>query len=155
MPKLTVVVNLTYQEQGWDGDWEGLGRDSHAERAQVNIMDATGCLLVVQGFILDKRFGVGQKKHIENAKVLVANTPMDTDKIKMYGARVKTDSISKVAEIELAEKAKMKQKCEQIIAQGTNVFINRQLIYNFPEEILTDAGVVSIEHAGIALPLRC
>lgn len=105
----------------------------------------------MQGFILDKRFGVGQKKRVENAKVLVANTPMDTDKIKMYGARVKTDSINKVAEIELAEKAKMKQKCEKIIAQGTNVFINRQLIYNYPEEILTDAGVVSIEHAGAVL----
>ena len=47
----------------------------------------------MQGFILDKKIGVGQAKKIENAKVLVANTPMDTDKIKMYGARVRVDSI--------------------------------------------------------------
>lgn len=73
---------------------------------------------------------------------------MDTDKIKMYGARVKTDSMTKVAEIEAAERNKMKVKCEQIIAQGINVFINRQLIYNYPEQIFTDAGVTSIEHAG-------
>lgn len=76
---------------------------------------------------------------------------MDTDKIKMYGARVKTDSLDRVAEIEQAEKAKMKAKCEKIIAQGINVFINRQLIYNYPEEIFTDAGIVSIEHAGVIL----
>ena len=105
----------------------------------------------MQGFILDKKIGVGQKKLIENAKVLVANTPMDTDKIKMYGARVRTDSMSKVAEIELAERQKMKDKCDKIIAQGINVFINRQLIYNYPEELFADAGVMSIEHAG-ALP---
>jgi T-complex protein 1 subunit beta len=102
----------------------------------------------MQGFILDKSIGIGQKKRVEDAKVLVANTPMDTDKIKMYGARVRTDSMTKVAEIELAERAKMKEKCEKIIAQGINVFINRQLIYNYPEEIFTDAGIVSIEHAG-------
>jgi T-complex protein 1 subunit beta len=53
----------------------------------------------------------------------------------------------KVAEIEEAEKDKMRAKCTKIIAHGVNVFINRQLIYNFPEQIFTDAGVVSIEHA--------
>ena len=37
------------------------------------------------GFILNKSFGVGQKRRIENAKILIANTPMDTDKIKIYG----------------------------------------------------------------------
>lgn len=102
----------------------------------------------LQGFILDKKIGVGQKTRIENAKVLVANTPMDTDKIKMYGAKVRADSMTKVAEIEQAEKAKMKDKCDKIIAQGINVFINRQLIYNYPEELFGDAGVMSIEHAG-------
>ena len=33
---------------------------------------------------------------------MVANTAMDTDKIKIYGARVKVDSLSKVAAIEQA-----------------------------------------------------
>jgi T-complex protein 1 subunit beta len=109
----------------------------------------------LQGFILDKKIGVGQKKQMENAKVLVANTPMDTDKIKMYGARVKTDSMTRVAEIEAAERAKMKAKCEAIIAQGINVFINRQLIYNYPEQIFTEAGVMSIEHAGVLPSAAC
>jgi T-complex protein 1 subunit beta len=41
----------------------------------------------------------------------------------------------------------MRGKCQKIIDHGINCFINRQLIYNFPEQIFTDAGVVSIEHA--------
>lgn len=57
-----------------------------------------------EGFILEKRIGVGCPKRIENAKVLIANTTMDTDKIKVYGAKVKTDSIQTVAEIEDVEK---------------------------------------------------
>eukprot|EP01042_Synura_sphagnicola_P000159 gene159-160_t len=100
-----------------------------------------------EGFILDKSFGVGQSRRIENAKILIANTPMDTDKIKIYGSRVRVDSMAKVADIEEAEKQKMRDKCHKIIQHGINCFVNRQLIYNFPEQIFTDAGVVSIEHA--------
>jgi len=102
---------------------------------------------LTDGFVMDKSFGIGQPHRVENAKILVANTPMDTDKIKIYGSRVRVDSMAKVAEIEEAEKDKMKKKCEKIIEHGINVFVNRQLIYNFPEQIFTDAGVVSIEHA--------
>jgi T-complex protein 1 subunit beta len=100
-----------------------------------------------EGFVLDKSFGVGQPKRLENVKLLIANTPMDTDKIKIYGSRVRVDSILKVAEIEEAEKNKMRLKCKKIIDHGINCFINRQLIYNFPEQIFTEAGVISIEHA--------
>ena len=100
-----------------------------------------------EGFILDKKIGVGQPKRIENAVILVANTSMDTDKVKIYGARVRVDSMQKVADIEAAEKDKMREKCRKIIAHGINVFINRQLIYNLPEEIFADAGVMAIEHA--------
>jgi len=52
-----------------------------------------------------------------------------------------------VADIEKAEKGKMRAKVENIISQGLNCFVNRQLIYNFPEEIFADAGVMAIEHA--------
>ncbi|KAK8926586.1 T-complex protein 1 subunit alpha [Platanthera zijinensis] len=100
-----------------------------------------------EGFILDKKIGIGQPKRIENAKILVANTAMDTDKVKIYGARVRVDSMAKVAEIETAEKEKMREKVQKIIAHGINCFINRQLIYNFPEELFADAGILSIEHA--------
>ncbi|KAL8856608.1 MAG: hypothetical protein Q9178_006763 [Gyalolechia marmorata] len=100
-----------------------------------------------QGFILDKRIGVNQPKRLENAKILVANTAMDTDKVKIFGARVKVDSTGGLAKLEEAEREKMKQKVENIKAHGINCFVNRQLIYNRPEQLFSDAGIVSIEHA--------
>ncbi|XP_043565707.1 T-complex protein 1 subunit beta [Chiloscyllium plagiosum] len=100
-----------------------------------------------EGFLLDKKIGVNQPKKIENAKILIANTSMDTDKIKIFGSRVRVDSTAKVAEIELAEKEKMKEKVDRILKHGINCFINRQLIYNYPEQLFGAAGVMAIEHA--------
>lgn len=100
-----------------------------------------------EGFLLDKKIGVNQPKRLENANILVANTPMDTDKIKVFGSKVKVDAISKVAELEVAEKEKMKDKVAKILKHKCNVFINRQLIYNYPEQLFADAGVMAIEHA--------
>jgi len=50
---------------------------------------------------------------------------MDYDKIKIYGAKVKADSSTKVAEIEAAEREKMRRKVEKILAHKPDVFINR------------------------------
>jgi len=72
---------------------------------------------------------------------------MDTDKIKIYGGKVKTSSIDQLAKIEEQEKNKMKEKVQKIIKHGCNVFINRQLIYNYPEELFTEANIGCIEHA--------
>merc|ERR1711907_659906 len=118
---------------------------------QIQIVKMTGgCLTdsyLEEGFILNKKIGVGQPKRIENANIMVANTSMDADKIKIFGSRVRTESMAKVAEIEVAEKEKMKDKCKKIVDHGINVFINRQLIYNVPEQEFTANGVLSIEHA--------
>jgi len=99
------------------------------------------------GFILEKRISPGHPKTLTNCKVMVANTPMDTDKIKIYGSRVKVDSLEAVQEIEKAEKDKMKGKVEKICESGCNVFINRQLIYNYPEEVFKNNKVMCIEHS--------
>lgn len=72
---------------------------------------------------------------------------MDTDKIKVFGARVRVDGTGKLAELERAEKEKMKAKVAQIAAHGVNVFVNRQLVYNYPEQLLAEAGIMVIEHA--------
>lgn len=50
---------------------------------------------------------------------------MDYDKIKIYGTKVKVDSMDKVAEIETAEREKMAEKVAKIMAYKPNVFINR------------------------------
>jgi len=117
----------------------------------IHIIKKTGASLrdsfLEEGYILEKRIGVGQPKRIENAKILVANTPMDTDKIKIFGSRIKVTSTEEMAKLEQAEKEKMIEKCGKIVKHGVNVFINRQLIYNLPEQYFTEHGVVSIEHA--------
>ncbi|KAI0719208.1 chaperonin Cpn60/TCP-1 family [Fomitopsis betulina] len=100
-----------------------------------------------EGFILDKTIGINCPKRLENATILIANTSMDTDKIKIFGARVKVDSTGKLAELERAEREKMKAKVESIAAHGINCFVNRQLIYNYPESLLAEKGVLTIEHA--------
>ena len=82
------------------------------------------------GFLLNKSPGQNQPRRVENARVLLANTAMDTDKIKVFGSRVRTNDIKSLAEIEQAEKDKMKEKVEKICEYDMNVFINRQLIYN-------------------------
>lgn len=100
-----------------------------------------------EGFILEKSISVGCPRRKENPKILLANTPMDYDKIKIMGSKVKASSMDQVAEIEAAEKAKMKGKVDKILAHNPDVFINRQLIYNYPEQLLADKGVMVIEHA--------
>lgn len=72
---------------------------------------------------------------------------MDTDKIKVFGSSIKVDSLAKIADLEMAEKEKMKEKVDKILAHKCNVFINRQLIYNYPEQLFADAQIMSIEHA--------
>lgn len=117
----------------------------------INILKKTGGGLedsyLDEGFLLEKEIGHNQPKRMENAKILVANTPMDTDKIKVFGSKVKVDSTAKVAEIELAEKNKMKSKVEKILTHNISCFINRQLIYDYPDQLFADAGIMAIEHA--------
>ncbi|AET40128.1 chaperonin-containing T-complex subunit CCT2 Ecym_5373 [Eremothecium cymbalariae DBVPG len=99
------------------------------------------------GFILPKRFGNNQAKSVKNAKILIANTSLDTDKVKIFGAKFKVDSTSKLARLEKAEREKMKSKIDRIAKFGINIFINRQLIYDYPEQLFTDMEINSIEHA--------
>lgn len=102
---------------------------------------------LADGFILEKKIATCATVKKDNPKIMVANTPMDHDKIKIFGSKVKVDSVTKVAEIEEAEREKMRRKVDKILAHKPDVFINRQLIYNYPEQLLSNAGVLVIEHA--------
>lgn len=99
------------------------------------------------GFILQKKFGNNQPKRVEKAKILLANTALDTDKVKIFGTKFKADSTSKLAQLEKAERDKMASKINKISKFGINTFINRQLIYDYPEQLFTDMNINSIEHA--------
>ena len=65
-----------------------------------------------------KRKLVNQPKRLENARILIANTAMDTDKIKVFGSKVRVESTAKVA-----EKEKMRNKADLILKHIN--FINR------------------------------
>ena len=106
-----------------------------------------GDSFIADGMVLEKTISTGCAKTIKNPRVMVANTPMDHDKIKIMGSKVKVDSMTKIGEIEEAEKLKMKAKVQKILDHKPDVFVNRQLIYNYPEQLLADAGVMVIEHA--------
>lgn len=41
----------------------------------------------------------------------------------------------------------MKAKVAKIAAHGITCFVNRQLIYNYPESLFAEHGIMSIEHA--------
>ena len=106
-----------------------------------------GDSFIADGMVLEKTIATSCARSIQNPRVLIANTPMDHDKIKIMGSKVKVDSMTAIAEIEQAEKNKMKAKVDKILAHRPDVFINRQLIYNYPEQLLAEAGVMVIEHA--------
>jgi T-complex protein 1 subunit beta len=72
---------------------------------------------------------------------------MDTDKVKIFGARLKVQDTSELALLERAERDKMKEKVGDILAHDINCFVNRQLIYNYPEQLFAENGVMAIEHA--------
>ncbi|KAH9813746.1 chaperonin Cpn60/TCP-1 family [Melampsora americana] len=73
-----------------------------------------------EGFILEKKIGT--------------NCP------KIFGARIRVDGTSKLAELERAEREKMKAKVAKIKAHGIN-------FYNYPESLFAEAGIMCIEHA--------
>lgn len=61
--------------------------DSYLDEGEgADVISRAGCLLTrrpLAGFLLDKKIGVNQPKRMENVKILIANTGMDTDKIKV------------------------------------------------------------------------
>jgi T-complex protein 1 subunit beta len=93
--------------------------------SQIEFWDISHSIpTLVEGFILDKTIAVNSPKRMENVKILIANTceylwctlnvmfnesghsAMDTDKIKIFGARVKVDGTGKLAELERAERVR-------------------------------------------------
>lgn len=115
----------------------------------INIIKTEGELqqsYLVDGFILDKDVIVPTLK---NPRILVANTSMDTDKIKINGAQVNVRSVSELSQIEDAERQRMQEKVEKIVGaeNGIDVFVNRQIIYDYFLQLFREKNVVAVEHA--------
>ncbi|KAI4291943.1 T-complex protein 1 subunit beta [Pancytospora philotis] len=99
--------------------------------------------ILVDGLVLDKPVDVD----IESPRVLVANTALDFDKIKIFSSKISVNCISELEKIEAAEKEKMRTKIDAIASIPYDLFVNRQLIYDYPMQLLRNRGLAVIEHA--------
>lgn len=98
---------------------------------------------IVDGIILNKDVEVA----LDNPKVLIANTAMDYDKIKIFSSKINVESVKELEKIETAEKEKMCAKVDAICSVPFSLFINRQIIYDYPQQLLRKRGICVIEHA--------
>lgn len=84
---------------------------------------------------------------IENPRILVCNTSLDYDKLKVLSSKIKVNTVSELKEIEDAEKEKMKNKIELLTSVEHDLLVNRQLVYDYPMQLLKNKGVKVIENA--------
>lgn len=99
--------------------------------------------MIVDGIVLNKSFDI----NLTNPKILVANTSLDFDKTKIFSSKISVDSIRELENIENAEKEKMVAKVDSICKTPFDLFINRQIIYDYPNQLLENKGIKIIEHA--------
>lgn len=113
----------------------------------IQIIKCSGKLedsYIDDGFILNKDTTINSMK---NPKILIANTSMDQDKIKIFGSKICVNSIEDLADMEKIERDKMLMKIKNICSYNIDCFINRQLIYDYPMQLLKSKNVQPIEHA--------
>ncbi|OAG31968.1 T-complex protein 1 subunit beta [Nematocida displodere] len=101
---------------------------------------------VDEGLLLECEIGPGQNTAMDNPRVLIVNTAMDTDKVKIFGAKASVTSPKELGRLEEAEKQKMSEKVASIAAHA-DVIVNRQIIYDYPTQEFTRLGKMSIERA--------
>ncbi|ADM12178.1 T complex protein 1 subunit beta [Encephalitozoon intestinalis ATCC 50506] len=119
-------------------------------RNDLNLVQVIKCSGKLEDSYLDDGFLLKKDVRIEEVndpKILIANTSMDQDKIKIFGAKINVSSVGELEEMEKVEKGKIQEKVERISQNGINMFINRQLIYDYPLQLLKIKGIQAIEHA--------
>ncbi|KAI5138581.1 T-complex protein 1 subunit beta [Nematocida ausubeli] len=98
------------------------------------------------GLLLECDVGPGQKESFDEPRVLIINTSLDTDKVKIFGAKASVSSPAELEKLEAAETLRMRNKVESI-ARYADVIVNRQIIYDYPTQEFTRHGKISIERA--------
>lgn len=83
-----------------------------------------------------------------NPKILVANTSLDYDKIKILTSKIDVTSISELEKVEKAEKDRMVEKIEGICKIDFDIFVNRQIIYDYNMHLLLSKNKIVVENAG-------
>ncbi|KAI5169108.1 T-complex protein 1 subunit beta [Pancytospora epiphaga] len=112
----------------------------------VKLEGDLGESILVDGMVLNKDVSIS----LENPRILVANTSLDLDKVKIFSSKINVSSVKELEKIEQAEKDKMVEKIERITSVPLELFINRQIIYDYPMQLLKNKGIAVIEHADFA-----
>ncbi|KAH9387287.1 T-complex protein 1 subunit beta [Nematocida major] len=99
-----------------------------------------------EGLLLECEIGPGQKDSCSSPRVLIINTSMDADKVKIFSTKASVSSPKELERIEAAENRRMAEKVESI-AQHADIIVNRQIIYDYPTQEFTKRGKISIERA--------
>ena len=99
--------------------------------------------------ILDKKLNIGTNSNtfVENPKVLLINSSLDYDKIKIFSSKISVTSLAELEALEQAEKTRMENKINDICKLDFDVLINRQIIYDFPMHLLLNKKKYVIENA--------
>ncbi|OAG30844.1 T-complex protein 1 subunit beta [Nematocida sp. ERTm5] len=98
------------------------------------------------GLLIECDIGPGQKDAWDNPRVLIINTSLDTDKVKIFGSKAAVTSPKELEKLEMAENKRMSEKVQKI-SQHADVIVNRQIIYDYPTQEFTKHGKTSIERA--------
>lgn len=99
--------------------------------------------VLVDGLVINKSVDID----VIQPKILIGNTSMDYDKVKINSAKTNVSGICELKRIEIAEKEKMRRKIDEICSIEYDVFINRQIVYDYPLELLRKKKIAVIEHA--------
>lgn len=99
-----------------------------------------------QGLMLECDIGPAQKEQIDNPRVLVVNTHLDSDKVKVFSAKASVTSPGALAQLESAERERVARKIQRM-CEHADVIISRQIIYDYSAQEFTKRGCVSIERA--------
>ncbi len=84
---------------------------------------------------------------VTDPRILVCNTALDYDKVKVMSAKISVDSVSELSQIEEMEKKRMQAKIERMTAIKYDILVNRQIIYDYPLQLLENKGIIVVEHA--------
>ncbi|ORD98137.1 TCPB [Hepatospora eriocheir] len=126
--------------------------DKSCDLSLINIVKIDGELHEsswVEGLVIDKELNSNEiGKVLKEPKILLVNTHLDYDKIKITSSKIQVNSISELEDIENAEKKRMAEKIDLITQHDFDLIINRQLIYDFPMQLLVEKGKTVIENVG-------
>mmetsp|Transcript_28703 Transcript_28703/g.44981 ORF Transcript_28703/g.44981 Transcript_28703/m.44981 type:complete len:501 (+) Transcript_28703:29-1531(+) len=118
------------------------------ERVKI-IKKIGGSLLdsfIDDGYIIERKLASTSVKRFFKPKILLVNTHLDMDKVKMAGSKIRPESLTTMNQLEIGEQKKILDKCRKILAHRANLLISRQLIYDIPEQFFTNNGLMIIEN---------